>query len=144
MLEKQRMTHKRLSLNREKLKQYCGQLELERIPEDNVNQSPRDQKQVLLNSYRTHRYDFQLQLTKPNTQRKKVNAFAGAPDSISSITLGSMVGNVDPTLAINHFKRARAAVSISGEGTIARRKEEQAMYIGTTAPGDYTQRSYLN
>ena len=97
MLEKQRMTHKRLSLNREKLKQYCGQLELERIPEDNVNQSPRDQKQVLLNSYRTHRYDFQLQLTKPNTQRKKVNAFAGAPDSISSITLGSMVGNVNPT-----------------------------------------------
>ena len=34
MLERQRMTHKRLSLNREKLKQYCGQLELERIPED--------------------------------------------------------------------------------------------------------------
>ena len=34
MLERQRMTQKRLSLNREKLKQYCGQLELERIPED--------------------------------------------------------------------------------------------------------------
>jgi hypothetical protein len=33
MLEKQRVNNKRLSLQREKLKQYCGQLNLERIPE---------------------------------------------------------------------------------------------------------------
>lgn len=134
------MTHKRLSLNRDKLKQYCGQLDLERIPEDgNQNQSPRDQKQILLNSYRTHKYDFQLQLTKPTTQRKKANAFVGAaPDSISTVTLGSMVGSVDPNIAINQYKRARAAVSMSGEGIIAKRKEE------TTVPGDYTQRSFLN
>lgn len=68
MLEKQRMTVKRLSLNREKLKEYCGQLALERIPENvsPVNngygqQSPRDQPQVLLGSYRSHRLEYQLQ-----------------------------------------------------------------------------------
>jgi hypothetical protein len=54
------------------------------------------------------------------------------------MTLGSMVGSVDPNIAINQYKRARAAVSMSGEGIIANRKEE------TTVPGDFTQRSYLN
>jgi len=49
-----------LSLNREKLKQYCGQLELERIPEQ--PSSPRDQKQILLNSYRAaHLVEYEQQ-----------------------------------------------------------------------------------
>lgn len=40
MLERQRITNRRLSSNREKLKIYCGQLNLELIPEQ---PSPRDQ-----------------------------------------------------------------------------------------------------
>lgn len=62
MLERQRIMNKRLSMNREQLKAYCGQLNLERIPENtgggNNGNSPRDQAQILLNSYRTHRLEF--------------------------------------------------------------------------------------
>ena len=135
------MTHKRLSLNRDKLKQYCGQLDLERIPEDPVGtyQSPRDQKQVLLNSYRTHRYDFQLQLSKPKERKAGRVSPQHTGDTLSSMTLGSMVGSVDPAVAINQYRKARAMVpvSMSGEGTLAQRREE-------ANNADYTYRSRLN
>lgn len=43
ILEKQRINTKRLSQHRDKLKYFCGQLNLERIPENVTQNSPRDQ-----------------------------------------------------------------------------------------------------
>ena len=94
-----------------------------------------------MNSYRTHRYDFQLQLSK-KVKPARASPYGGAPakydTSLSTMTLGSMVGSVDPKQAISQFKREKeraAMVSISGEGTLVQRREDQ---------GEYTHRSHLN
>ena len=53
------------------------------------------------------------------------------------MTLGSVVGGVDPGIAISQYRRAREAVSMSGEGTVAKRKGDEGV-------AEYTKRSCLN
>lgn len=91
MLERQRLTRKRLSSNREKLKQYCGQLNLERIPEHPDPPSPRDQAQILLDSYRGTSFD-KAMYKEYNVQQ---SAYQVGGRESSFLTSGH--GSIEPT-----------------------------------------------
>jgi hypothetical protein len=106
MLERQRLTRKRLSSNREKLKQYCGQLNLERIPEHPSPPSPRDQAQILLDSYRGTSHD-KAMYKQYNVQH---TAFQVAGRESSYLTSGH--GSIDPSPKAAKRSREKTAEEI--------------------------------
>ncbi len=124
MLERQRLTRKRLSNNRDKLKEYCGQLNLERIPENPTPPSPRDQAQILLHSYRSQNYD--AAVSKAATHHRYIQMQQSSAFQIGgrdSSILMTGCGSIDPSPKLT--KRQIRSRENTAEEIIERMREKK-------------------